>query len=146
MARFLQRSLPLSNNDQTRLICICLAQFFYLQCACQQPVSSQKPNFIHRRSNCLTAYGSHVSKLTTDWIHAHERTNLPTLAYKAVNKENNTYLLGNEDVLAIYNRLPRASQDHRLLPAGRRMRYSLLTQGQGDAPAGGGGECQQHCL
>ena len=54
-------------------------------------------------------YGSHVSKHTTDWIHGHERTNLPTLAYKTVNKENNTYLLSNEDVLEIYNRLPRAS-------------------------------------
>ena len=36
---------------------------------------------------CLTAFGSHVSKLTTNWIHAHKRTNLPTLAYITMYKD-----------------------------------------------------------
>ena len=36
---------------------------------------------------CLTAYGSHVSKITPDWIHAHKRTNLLTLAYIMINKD-----------------------------------------------------------
>ena len=41
---------------------------------------------------CLTAFGSHVSqnlglKLTTNWIHAHKRTDLPTLAYITMYKD-----------------------------------------------------------
>ena len=36
---------------------------------------------------CLTVFGSHVSKLTTTWIHAHKGTNLPTLAYITMYKD-----------------------------------------------------------
>ena len=58
---------------------------------------------------CLTAFGSHFSKLITNWIHAYKRTNLPTLAYITMYKDYyNTYLLGNEDVLDICNRLLRS--------------------------------------
>ena len=91
-------------------------------------------------SQCLTAYGSHVSKVTTDCgIHAHKRTHLPTLAYKTMNKENNTYLLGTEDVSEIYNRLLRASH------------ITVCSKREGECvthfcPKREGGQCKQHCV
>ena len=72
---------------------------------------------------CLTVFGSHVSKLTTTWIHAHKGTNLPTLAY--IKTKYNTYLLGNEDVLDIYDRLLRSP--HITVPARSRKENALLT-------------------
>ena len=47
---------------------------------------------------CLTAFGSRFktpgSKLTTNWIHAHKRTDLLTMAHITMLKAKcNTYLL-----------------------------------------------------
>ena len=66
-----------------------------------------------------------VPPRATDWIHAHKRANLPTLAYITMNKENNTYLLGTEAVLEIYYRLLRSP--HITVPAQSWKEIALLT-------------------
>ena len=89
---------------------------------------------------CLTALGSPISNLTTNWIHAHKRTNLPTLAYiRCIKTKYNTYLLGTEDVLDIYNRLLRSP--HTTVPArsGKESALLIFVLGLGEAPAGGEG-------
>ena len=74
----------------------------------------------------LTAFRSHVSELSTNWIHAHKRTNLPTLAHiRCIKTKYNTYLLGNEDVLDIYNQLLRSP--HITVPARSGKENTLLT-------------------
>ena len=48
------------------------------------PVGSRKPNFNGRSmfdSIRITFFETSGSKLTTNWIYAHKRTDLPTLAY-----------------------------------------------------------------
>ena len=77
---------------------------------------------------CLTAFKTPGSKLTLNCIHAHKRTDLPTLAHITMYKvktKYNTYLLGNEDVLDIYNRLLRSP--HITVPARSGKENALLT-------------------